>query len=51
VASFFGGQFGASGFHIDVAGVSPGTYDVVVFVFDARTGTVTNRRVVRTIVQ
>jgi hypothetical protein len=50
VASFFGGQFAVSGYHINVAGVAPGIYNIVVFVFDARTGTVTNLRVVRTIV-
>jgi hypothetical protein len=51
VAAAFGGRFATSGFHVDVAGLAPGTYDVVVFVFNRTSRTFTDRRVVRVTVQ
>jgi hypothetical protein len=47
VAAVFGGQYAASGFQMSAGPLATGTYDLVIFVVNARTGTATLVRVVR----
>jgi hypothetical protein len=49
VASFYGGEFGGSGFHV-TGTLPPGTYDLVVFSRSAATRLFDNRRIVRIVV-
>jgi len=51
VVAVFGGQWNTSGFHVDVASLPAGTYNVVVYAFDFRYAAVYARRVVRIRVQ
>jgi hypothetical protein len=47
VAALYGGQYARAGFHVDVAGLAPGTYDVVVYGHSSVSGTFNLQRVVR----
>jgi hypothetical protein len=47
VAALYGGQYVRAGFHIDIAGLAPGTYDVVVYGHSSVSGTFNVQRVIR----
>ena len=47
VAALYGAQYAHAGFHVDVAGLAPGVYDVVVFGHSSVSGTFNLQRVVR----
>jgi hypothetical protein len=50
VAAVFGGAYANSGFNLIAGPLPAGTYDLVVYVHNARTGRFTDRRIVRVIV-
>jgi predicted outer membrane repeat protein len=50
VAALYGAQYATSGFSVDVAGLAPGVYDVVVFGHSSVSGTFNLQRVVRVVV-
>jgi hypothetical protein len=47
VAALYGAQYATAGFSVDIAGLAPGVYDVVVFGHSAVSGTFNLQRVVR----
>jgi hypothetical protein len=47
VAAAFGSQYGSSGYHLSVAGLAPGVYDITVFAHSTLTGAFNLRRTVR----
>jgi hypothetical protein len=47
VAAFYGGQYARAGFHVDIAGLAPGVYDIVVYGHSSVSGTFNIQRVVR----
>ena len=47
VAAFYGGQYARAGFHINIAGLAPGVYDVVVYGHGSASATFNIQRVVR----
>ena len=47
VEAAFGSQYARSGYHLSVAGLAPGVYDITVFVHSALTDTFNLRRTVR----
>jgi glucose/arabinose dehydrogenase len=51
VGAVFGGRFALSGYGLVVAGLGPGSYQVVAFAYSAVTGTFTNARAVNVNVQ
>ncbi len=51
VAAVFGGEYVASGYHLNVAGLAPGVYDLIVFVNSSTSHLFNDRRVVRVTVQ
>ncbi|PYR55171.1 MAG: hypothetical protein DMF85_20295, partial [Acidobacteria bacterium] len=51
VADAFGGEHLTSGYHLNVTGLAPGVYDVVVFVQGSASHTFNDRRVARITVQ
>jgi hypothetical protein len=51
VGGIFGARTTPSGFNLNVSGLRPGVYDVVVFAHSTVTGTFNNSQVVRVTVQ
>src|SRR6185503_1440853 len=47
VAAIFGAQYAHAGFHVDIAALPPGVYDVVVYAHSSISGTFNVRRTVR----
>jgi hypothetical protein len=47
VAALYGAQYAHAGFYVDIAGLAPGVYDVVLFGHSSVTGTFNLQRVVR----
>ena len=50
VGALYGAQYAHAGFHVDVAGLAPGVYDVVLFGHSSVSGTFNLQRVVRVVV-
>jgi len=47
VAALYGGQYARAGFHINIAGLAPGVYDIAVYGHGSASGTFNIQRVVR----